>query len=189
MTSQIDLPPPLELHPAWVLPHTRFSRLADRITRRVSELVHWAWAALAIVIFFNVLLRYVLHTNFVWAEELQWHIYGFGIMIAIAYGITEDAHVRVDVLAQSFSPRKRAIIELLGFTLFLVPLFTLLLIYAWPFVANAWVRNEASSSPGGLPSRWIIKSVLLLAFGLLLLVSLGRISRVIAFLRRQPEVK
>ena len=166
------------------LPTTPLSRLVDGTVRGIAALVHWAWVLLAVIIFVNVILRYAMRTNFVWAEELQWHIYGIGIMIAIAYGISEDLHVRVDVLASKIRPVARARIELAGFALFLLPLFTLLLIYAVPFVQMAFVRNEISSAPGGLTHRWLIKSVLILAFAMMLMATVGRISRLALYVRQ-----
>jgi TRAP-type mannitol/chloroaromatic compound transport system permease small subunit len=99
-------------------------------------------------------------------EELQWHLYALGWMIGLAYALKLDGHVRVDVLADRLAPRTRAWIELFGLLLLVLPLCYIMLTYGWPFVQRSWQLNEVSAAPGGLPARWIIKSVILLAFGL-----------------------
>lgn len=164
-------------------PSTAVSRAADATLTRIAAVVDWFWVLLIGLIVINVTLRYVLGTNFIALEELQWHLYAVGFMLGIAYALTADGHVRVDVLADTFPPRRRAWIEALGLILFVLPLCGILLNYGWPFVLRAWTINEVSAAPGGLPHRWAIKAVILVAFGLLALAALSRLTRVIAALR------
>ena len=163
-------------------PHTRLSRMIDAVTNAVGSVINWIWIVLVLIIVVNVIMRYALGVNYIWVEEVQWHMYAVGFMIAIGYGITHDAHVRVDVVASGLKPRTRAIIEFLGITLLILPLVYLMITYAIPFVESSWQRNEASSAPGGLTNRWAIKSVIIIAFVFIGLAAVSRLLRVGAFL-------
>lgn len=163
-------------------PETPLSRRIDRAIEVFGELIHPLWVLLILLIVVNVLLRYVLGTNFIAMEEMQWHLYAVGIMFGLGYAIKHDSHVRVDVIAENLPLRRRAWIEFLGLTLILLPLVYVIISNAIPFATRAYRLNEVSSAPGGLPLRWIIKSVIVLAFAYLGLAALSRWLRVTGFL-------
>lgn len=134
------------------------------------------------VIVCNVVLRYALAEGRIEFEEIQWHLYSVGFMLGLGYALQHDAHVRVDVLHERFRPTTQAWIDLYGIVLFLFPFIALMLIYGVPFVVDSFVTGEISSSPGGLPYRWAIKSVLVLGFALLGIAALSRLTRLWKFL-------
>ncbi len=153
----------------------------------IGEAVSWLWPVLIAVIMVNVLLRYVFNLGLIVFEELQWHIYAVGFMIGLSFAVVADRHVRVDVLADRFRPRTRAWIELLGLLLFLIP-FALLIAYdAIPFVTRSFEMAEVSVAPGGLPWRWALKSVIIIALALLATAAVSRLSRVSALLFGRPR--
>lgn len=168
------------------LPHTAFSQGLDRFIRRLGSWISWAWLVLVGVIVTNVTLRYVLGEGRIEFEEIQWHIYAFGFLLGLAYCMEADDHVRVDVVYERFSLTTKAWIELFGIIFFLLPFVVLVIWYAVPFIAYSVSINEISESPGGLPARWAIKSVLLVGFLLLLVATLSRLSRVTALLFGRP---
>lgn len=134
------------------------------------------------VIVFNVCARYIFSEGRIEFEEIQWHLYSIGFLLALGYGVTTDSHIRVDVLHERFSERMQAWIDLYGLILFVLPFIALMLIFGVPFVVDSFNRSEVSASPGGLPFRWIIKSVLVIGFGLLGLATISRLSRLSAYL-------
>lgn len=164
------------------LPHTVISRPIDGLIEGFGQLSGWLWPVLMMVIIINVVSRYVFSEGLIQLEELQWHIYSFGFLIALSWAVLGDSHVRVDLLRERFSLRTQAVIELLGMTLLLMPFAAVLMYYAWPWVVEAWEVGESSRSAGGLSDRWIVKSSLLLGMGLLLLATLSRLTRLVAFL-------
>jgi len=172
--------------PAFEYPRTWLSDKIEWVIDLIGGLVNWVWLLLVLIIVSNVMMRYVLSTNYVWIEEIQWHIYAVGFMIGIGYTLRHDGHVRVDVVAAMLKPRTRAIFEFLGIVLFILPLVVLMISYAIPFVERSWVRNEVSSAPGGLSNRWAIKSVIIVAFVLIGLAASARLLRVGAFLMGKP---
>ncbi len=170
-----------------MLPHTRFSRPIDRWLTRIGHALSWVWLVLLVIIVVNVVLRYVFGQGRIEFEEIQWHLYSAGFLLGLSFAYQADAHIRVDVLHERLSPRTRAWIELYGIVLLLLPFIALVLIYSVPFVTLSYTLNEVSQAPGGLPWRWLIKAVLPLAFVLLALAALSRLSRVWAFLFGRPS--
>ena len=163
-------------------PYNPISSAIDGFIKAVAAVFNWIWVVLVLLIVVNVALRYIVGTNSVAMEEAQWHLYAVGFMLGIGYALQQDGHVRVDVLAEGFPRRRRAWIELLGLTLIVLPLVAIVLYNAWPFVTRAYQLNEVSGAPGGLPYRWAIKSVILVAFVYLGLAALSRLLRVTTYL-------
>ncbi len=164
------------------LPETPFSRIVDPILVRIGHAVSWLWIVLLAIIVCNVVLRYALAEGRIEFEEIQWHLYSVGFMLGLGYALQADAHVRVDVLHERFRPATQAWIDLYGLVLFVLPFVALMLLYGARFVADSFVTAEVSSSPGGLPYRWVIKGVLVAGFALLGLAALSRVTRLWKFL-------
>ncbi len=164
------------------LPPTRLSRLIDNFLVRVGNGVSWLWLILLAVIVINVTLRYLFAEGRIEFEEIQWHLYAAGFLIGLSSAYVSDSHIRVDVLRERLSPTTLAWIELYGILLLLIPFILLVLFASFPFVSYSFATGEVSEAPGGLGYRWLIKSVLVIGFALLLLASVSRLSRVWSFL-------
>ena len=160
----------------------RFSKALDRFLSSVGEAAAWLNVALIVVIITQVVLRYVFSKGLVRLEELQWHLYAVGIMLGLSYCATRDTHIRLDLLHQRFSRRKKEVVDLLGTVFLLMPMVIIILMHSWPFVAESFRIKEASDSVVGLPYRWVVKSFLLIGFGLLGLAGISRLIRAVAFL-------
>lgn len=164
------------------LPTTALSRAVDRIATWAGELASIMWPVLVLVIVIQVVARYAFGQGSIMLEELQWHLYAMGFMLGLAFTEVKERNVRIDVLAEKFQPRTRLWIELVGLVALLLP-FSLFIIWAGiPFFWTSFTLNEVSAAPGGLPFRWFIKSFIITAFALVVLVGLGRLSRVWAAL-------
>lgn len=159
------------------LPHTGFSRWVERWVARIGTWVSYLWLLLLGVIVTNVTMRYALDQGRIEFEELQWHLYSAGFLLGLSYAQQADAHVRVDLIYERLSLRHQAWIELYGILLLLLPFLLLILTYSVPFVFASYAIDERSQAPGGLGMRWIVKSLLPMGFGLLLLTTLARLSR------------
>lgn len=120
------------------------------------------------------------HLSMTGVGELQWHLFALAVMLAGAYTMQQDQHIRVDVVSAHLSIRARAGIDLIGDVFLLLPFFGLLLWFSLDFVAMSHRFAEQSNS-GGLLDRYLIKSVLPLGCGLILLCAVGRIVRNAAF--------
>ena len=164
------------------LPETAISRYVDPWLKKIGSAISIIWVVLMMIIVLNVFARYILSEGRIEFEEIQWHLYSAGFMLAIGFCVITDSHIRVDVLHEKFKPETQTLIDLYGYLLFVLPFVVLILIYGVPFVVYSFQTGEVSASPGGLPFRWIIKSMILIGFGLLGLATISRVSRLIAFL-------
>jgi TRAP-type mannitol/chloroaromatic compound transport system permease small subunit len=169
------------------LPQTTVSQRLDGLLEVIGRAVSWIWVVLMLVIVGNVILRYVFGQGFIELEEIQWHLYSIGFLIALSYCLVHDDHVRVDVLHDRMSLKTQGWIELLGLVIFLLPFAFIVVKDSIPFVVNAYTMHEVSDAPGGLPHRWAIKAVLPIAFALLWVAAFSRLLRVTALLFNFPS--
>lgn len=168
-------------------PRTLVSDVLEGIVEFFGKYSSLLWVVLMLLIVGNVLMRYILGVNIIALEELQWHLYAVGFMLGLSYCILHDGHVRVDVLAEHLQPRTRATIEIIGILVLLLPFCYFILYYAWPFVERSYRINEVSAAPAGLPMRWLIKSVILIAFSLMAMAAIARLIRAFSFLTGFPR--
>ncbi|WP_417617489.1 TRAP transporter small permease subunit [Oceanisphaera sp.] len=151
------------------LPSNWLSQRLDAFVLAVGRLSSWLWLAVLLVVLGNVFSRFVLSAGSIALEELSWHLFGIAMMLTLGFAVVKDDHVRVDVLREKFSLRTQAMIELLGIVLLALPIIILMVDALLPYAWKAYVYNERSQAPSGLPYRFIFKSVL--PIGLLLVAT------------------
>ncbi len=169
----------------------RIASLIDRMNEYIGRWVYWLTLAMVIIGAYNALARYFdrfsgwsLSSNTY--IELQWYLFSIVFLLGAAYTLMHDSHVRVDVFYGRLSTRGKAWINLLGTILFLFPFCTLMLVMSWPSVMNSWAVMEISPDPGGLP-RYPIKTIIPLAFVLLILQGVSMTIKQIEVIRNSPE--
>ena len=122
-------------------------------------------------------MRYLFRSGSIGLQELEWHLFSIIFLIGAAYTLKHDEHVRLDILYQSkfFNDRFRAWVDVFGALFLLLPFCLLIIISAWPFVSQAYIHSETSPDPGGLPARWLIKTIIPAGFCMLLLQAIAEI--------------
>ncbi len=141
----------------------------DTLNSKIGQATSWLTTVLILIVCYDVVTRYFLRTSSVAVQELEWHIFAVLFLIAGAYTLKQDSHVRVDVFYTQMPKRAQALINLLGSLLFLIP-FSLLVIWTSKnFVQMSWMINETSPDPGGLPYRFLLKAMIPAGFILILL--------------------
>ena len=162
--------------------HVPIVTFLNGIVRRVVEAAAWFNVGLILLIITTVILRYGFHRNQLWLdwplvpmEELMWHIYSVPVMFGLAYAITNDSHIRIDLLRTIMSTRLRHIFEILGILLLLLPCLVILLDFSFDYTVYAFTHHESSQSTMGLPHRWIVKSVIPLTMLLMIIASIARL--------------
>lgn len=165
------------------LPETRLSRVFDGIVRRIGEWSSWIWTILMLLIVIQVVQRYVIGLGSIQMEETQWHLYAVGFMLGLGLTEMRERHVRIDVLAEQFPLRARLWIELIGIVVFLLPFCIFVIWWSIPYVVESWTASEVSAAPGGLPYRFLLKGIITIAFILLAMTAVSRLSRVWAAIR------
>jgi len=143
--------------------------LIDRLIRYVGALSAAVLAVLILLVVYDALMRYLFHSGSIALQEMEWHLFDVVILLGIAYALNRNAHVRVDIFYDRFSKRTQTIIDTVAILFFITPLSLLIIYVGFDFVSLSFLQNEASSNPGGLPNRFIIKSLMPVAFVLLIL--------------------
>ena len=162
----------------------------DRVNGTIGRGVSWCALLMVIAGGGNAILRYLgrlvghnLSSNA--ALELQWYLFSALFLLAAAWTLQQDRHVRVDVLYGRLGPRGRAWIDLLGTVLFLLPFCLFALWVSFPSVAESWRLREQSIDPGGLP-RYPVKTLLLVGLWMLVAQGLAQLLRNAAGLLGRP---
>ena len=151
--------------------------MVNKIIEKVENLCSWLSLILVILITVDVLLRYVFNFSSASLYELEWHFFAAIFLLGSTVSLQKDHHVRVDVFYNKLSKKKKEVINLIGNIFFLVP-FSLIIFYtSIPFVTDSFVIMESSPDPGGLPFRFIIKSIIPFSFFLLAIIGVINITK------------
>ena len=172
----------------------KLKRLAtgiDRLNGWIGRQCGWLVLAMVAVGAFNALARFGgkwLGVNLASNAylELQWYLFSLLFLLASAYTLQRDQHVRVDVLYGRLNLRQKTWVNLMGGLLFLLPFSVACLVFSWPSVRNSWQVWEQSPDPAGL-ARYPIKTAILICFILLFLQGLSQIIHCIETLRSPPK--
>ena len=144
-----------------------FRELARKIDAAQDALgrgLAWGMLLMVLVVFGDVLMRYVFKRTYVWTQELEWYLFAITYLMAGGYVMLWDEHVRVDIMYSRLSPRKRAWVDLILLFVFFFPSVLMVIYTTWPFFRNSLSVWEGSPDPGGIPARWALKSVIIIAF-------------------------
>lgn len=160
----------------------RISAGIDRLNETIGKSVYWLILVAVLVSAVNAIVRKAFDVSSNAWLELQWQLFGAVFMLAAAYTLLRNEHIRIDIINSRFPKRVRDWIDLLGHFLFLMP-FVLLMIYdGWPFFTASYRINEQSMNAGGLP-QWPPKFLIPLGFFLLFLQGISEIIKRIAVMR------
>jgi TRAP-type mannitol/chloroaromatic compound transport system permease small subunit len=171
-------------------PPSRFIALADRIDRlnaAVGRTVAWLCLFVVLVQFLVVVLRYGLGFGSIWLTESI--IYGHAtlLMLAAAWTLLAGGHVRVDVFYAEASPRRKALIDLCGALLLLLPFMLTLGWFSLPYVARSWAIFETSRETSGIPAVFLVKTLIPLFALLMALQGVSQAVRAARVLRANAE--
>ncbi|WP_457743926.1 TRAP transporter small permease subunit [Sulfurimonas sp.] len=144
-------------------------KLIDNITRYVAYFTAIILALLVLLVVFDATSRYLFSEGSTALQELEWHFFDVVILLSIAFTLRHNAHVRVDIFYTKFPEKLQVLINIFTAIFFIFPLSFLIIYIGTGFVEMSFVQHEASSDPGGLKYRWIVKSLMPLAFVFLLL--------------------
>ncbi len=147
----------------------QYVRFADDLSERVGRGVSWLTTILVLIVCYDVFSRYLLKQSYVAVQEMEWHLFALIFLLGAAYTLKHDNHVRVDVFYSRFSPRTKAIVNVAGSVLFLVPFCLIGIWGAQTFVKTSYLIGETSPDPGGLPFRFILKATIPVGFILVLI--------------------
>jgi TRAP-type mannitol/chloroaromatic compound transport system permease small subunit len=137
-------------------------RAIEGVNRIIGKGAAWLVLFMMLVQFGLVLMRYVFGTGSLLLHEAIIYAYGILFMMAAAWTLAEDRHVRVDIFYGSASPRRKAMIDLFGVAVFLLPMCVLVWWVGFPYVARSWAVWEGSREITGIPAIFLLKTFILL---------------------------
>ena len=138
----------------------RLAATIDRLNAAIGRIVMWLVVALVLAQFSVVILRYVFAVGSVALQESIWYMHATLFLAGAGYALREDAHVRVDLFYRDMSPRKKALVDLLGTLFLLLPLAVAIVWLSWGYVLAAWRVREGSTEVSGLPFLFLLKSMI-----------------------------
>ena len=158
------------------------ARAIDRATEAIGKLVMWAIFAAVIVSAGNAIVRKAFNMSSNTWLELQWYLFGAAFMLASAYTLQQNEHIRIDIFYGSRSRRTQHWIDLFGHVFFLLPFVAIMSYMLVPYAWAAFKSGQISTNAGGL-IIWPARALLAAGFLLLLAQSLSEIIKKIAVMR------
>ncbi len=146
--------------------HTVSSLLArtaegiDRLIAAIGRAVIWLSLALVLLQFAVVVLRYLFGIGSIWLSESVIYTHAALFLLAAAWTLQQDGHARVDVFYAAASVRRKALVDLFGSLLLLLPFMAAVFWYALPYVARSWSILEHSREISGLPFVYLLKTLI-----------------------------
>ena len=145
----------------------------DKFADAIGYFTAFVLVLMILNVTYDVVMRYFFNTGSIAMQEMEWHLFSVVILLGISYTLKEDGHVRVDLIYDRLTEKKKAKINMVGVTLFILPVALLIGVESIPYVLESLASNEQSGDPGGLPYRWIVKSLIPLSFFLLIITTIG----------------
>jgi TRAP-type mannitol/chloroaromatic compound transport system permease small subunit len=163
----------------------RSIRSIERFNIAVGRTIAWLTLLMVLVTFSVVIMRYVFDTGWIWLQESVNWMHAAVFLLAAAYTLANDEHVRVDIFYRNMSPRGRAIVDAAGTLFFLIPFSVFLIWSSWSYVGASWGTQEVSVEAGGLAYPWvpILKTLIPVMAALLFLQAIVILTRSIARIR------
>ena len=150
----------------------------ERVIDLFGKVASWLTLSIVLLIVVNVILRYSMSLGSVWAQELEWHLLAAMILFGISFSLLRGDNVRVDLFYANYTPQKKYIVDLVSaiLTIIIAVFFVKLSIN---YVGQSFSIGEKSPDPGGIPMRWLVKSLIPIGFSLLALQGFAEMLRVI----------
>ena len=157
------------------------SRSIDSLNEIVGKGVSWLILLSILISAGNAVIRKTFNVSSNAWLELQWYLFGAAFLLAAAYTLKQNEHIRIDIIYGMFSRRLQHWIDLFGHVFFLMPFVLLMTFYFVPYVSLSLRSGEMSTNAGGL-IVWPAKSMLLIGFFLLGLQGTSEIVKKIAIM-------
>jgi TRAP-type mannitol/chloroaromatic compound transport system permease small subunit len=165
-----------------------YIRLVSGLNRVIGEVLSWLALAMVLVCFTVVVQRYVFHISILALQDLYVWMNGAMFTGVAGFALMRDDHVRVDIFYRPGSARRKAIADLVGVVVFLIPFMIIVLVYGLPYVQRSWRIWEGSANIGGMPGLFILKTFILVFATLVLLQGIAWAFRSIVVLSGKEDL-
>ena len=138
-----------------------FTRVIDVVNEHVGRVASWLALLMVLLQFIVVVMRYIFGWGFIAMQEGVIYLHATLFLVGAGYTLLHGGHVRVDIFYRDARPRLRALIDLLGVLLFLMPVCVIIGWASWPYVEQSWSVFESSAETSGIPAIYTLKSMIL----------------------------
>mgnify|MGYP000202670811 CR=1 FL=1 len=151
----------------------KLERGFDKFANFIGLITAIAMVLMILNVFYDVIMRYFFRSGSIAMQEMEWHLFSVIILLGVAYTLKEDGHVRVDLIYDRLTQKKKAMINMMGSMIFILPFCLLIGISSIDNAYEAYQSMEISGDPGGLHYRWIVKAMIPLSFLLIIITNCG----------------
>ena len=163
-------------------------RTISGLNRIVGEVLSWLALGCVLVCFAVVVQRYAFSTSTLWMQDLYVWLGGAMFTGVAGFALMRDDHVRVDIFYRPAPVRRKAIADLVGVVVFLLPFVYVVYTYTSPAVLRSWSYYEGSGNIGGMPGLFVLKSFIIVFCALVGLQGLAMASRSILVLGGREDL-
>jgi len=149
--------------------------IIDRVSKYAGFLASFLAVVMALLVAYDVMMRYLFSAGSIALQEIEWHLFDIVFLLGLSYALKHDKHVRVDIFYERYSKDTQSIIHIVSMLLLVIPFSLLVIVYGYDMTLQSFIQHEGSPNPGGLSDRWMIKSVLVVGFVLLLLQAFSEV--------------
>lgn len=161
---------------------SKISYFIELLNRIFGYLTALLVLLLAFLVFYDTTMRYLFQSGSISLQELEWHLFSAIFLLALGYTHKHQKHVRVDIFFENYPKKAKATFEIISNIFVIIPFSAVVIYFSWEFVALSFGMSEGSPS-GGLCCRYVIKSLIIVGFSLLILQSLSEVIKNIEKLR------
>jgi TRAP-type mannitol/chloroaromatic compound transport system permease small subunit len=161
-------------------------RLIERLTADIGVIAAWVVAPLIVATVYEVFSRYVLNAPTLWAYEIGYMAMGTNFLLGTALTLRDGGHIRIDVLYSHFAPKTKAVIDLLGLLILLLPISAWLTLHLWGYAYQAYLSGETTGASAWNPVVWPFRMVFFAGFAMLTLQALAEVIKTFYLLAGKP---
>jgi TRAP-type mannitol/chloroaromatic compound transport system permease small subunit len=151
----------------------------EKSLSKISELISIILVLLVFLIVFDLSNRYLFSNGSIALQELEWHLFDTIMLFSLFFTLKHNGHVRVDIIYSTLSNKWKTYIDIGSHILFIIPFSIMIIYFSYGFVELSFIQNEISPNPNGLEYRFIVKSLILFGFSLLIIQSVLNITKLI----------
>ena len=140
---------------------TALARAIDAVNEHVGRVASWLALLMVLLQFVVVVMRYIFGVGFIFMQEGVIYLHATLFMVGAGYTLLHGGHVRVDIFYRDARPRRRALVDLLGVILFLLPVCVIIGWATWPYLEQSWSVFEGSKETSGIHAVYALKSMIL----------------------------
>jgi TRAP-type mannitol/chloroaromatic compound transport system permease small subunit len=140
---------------------SKIAQWINQFNYRMGQMISWLTLILVALVIIVVLSRYLLGIGSIAIQESVTYVHAVIFMLGLAFTLQRGGHVRVDIFYRDFSARRKAIVDLIGTVIFLLPFCGLILFGSWDYVMASWSIKESSSETGGIAAVYLLKTLML----------------------------